>query len=100
MAAKNGVGLMEQDLSALDVTKLTPLSPEVISRQATINIGTKFSMYCFKVECATHSTRAPIFLREQQQLAIPARPACSFLDLFVFADSSSFYLKHTDVNPL
>jgi translation initiation factor 2 subunit 3 len=26
-------------LGTLDVTKLTPLSPEVISRQATINIG-------------------------------------------------------------
>ncbi|KAK4855469.1 hypothetical protein QYF36_007697 [Acer negundo] len=33
-------GLMEHDLSKLDVTKLHPLSPEVISRQATINIGT------------------------------------------------------------
>ncbi|KAL6190960.1 hypothetical protein ACLB2K_037354 [Fragaria x ananassa] len=33
-------GLMEQDLSKLDVTALHPLSPEVISRQATINIGT------------------------------------------------------------
>ena len=32
-------GLMEQDLSKLDVNTLTPLSPEVISRQATINIG-------------------------------------------------------------
>lgn len=32
--------LAEQDLSKLDVTKLTPLTPEVISRQATINIGT------------------------------------------------------------
>ncbi len=32
-------GLIEQDLSKLDVTKLSPLSPEVISRQATINIG-------------------------------------------------------------
>lgn len=31
---------MEQDLSTLDVKKLHPLSPEVISRQATINIGT------------------------------------------------------------
>ena len=30
---------MEQDLKTLDVTKLNPLSPEVISRQATINIG-------------------------------------------------------------
>lgn len=33
-------GLAVQDLSKLDVSKLTPLSPEVISRQATINIGT------------------------------------------------------------
>eukprot|EP00850_Spirogloea_muscicola_P011839 SM000075S21928 [mRNA] locus=s75:99080:101880:+ [translate_table: standard] len=33
-------GLMEQDLEKLDVTTLNPLSPEVISRQATINIGT------------------------------------------------------------
>ncbi|XP_022198276.1 eukaryotic translation initiation factor 2 subunit 3, X-linked [Nilaparvata lugens] len=32
--------LSKQDLSTLDVTKLTALSPEVISRQATINIGT------------------------------------------------------------
>uniref|UniRef100_A0A8D0NIJ5 Tr-type G domain-containing protein n=1 Tax=Sus scrofa TaxID=9823 RepID=A0A8D0NIJ5_PIG len=29
-----------QDLTTLDVTRLTPLSHEVISRQATINIGT------------------------------------------------------------
>lgn len=32
--------IFSQDLLTLDVTKLTPLSPEVISRQATINIGT------------------------------------------------------------
>jgi len=32
--------LSKQDLSKLDITKLTPLTPEVISRQATINIGT------------------------------------------------------------
>lgn len=32
--------LIQQDLATLDVTKLNPLSPEVISRQATINIGT------------------------------------------------------------
>jgi translation initiation factor 2 subunit 3 len=32
--------LAKQDLLTLDLTKLTPLSPEVISRQATINIGT------------------------------------------------------------
>lgn len=30
---------LPQDLSTLDASKLTPLSPEVISRQATINIG-------------------------------------------------------------
>ena len=29
-----------QDLATLDIPNLTPLSPEVISRQATINIGT------------------------------------------------------------
>ncbi|CAK0794771.1 unnamed protein product [Prorocentrum cordatum] len=33
-------GLAVQDLSKLDVSKLTPLSPEVISRQATMNVGT------------------------------------------------------------
>ncbi|KAJ1493624.1 elongation factor Tu GTP binding domain-containing protein [Baffinella frigidus] len=33
-------GLLEQDLAKLDCTKLTPLTPEVISRQATINVGT------------------------------------------------------------
>jgi len=32
--------LLSQDLATLDPTTLTPLSPEVISRQATINIGT------------------------------------------------------------
>ena len=32
--------LMKQDLATLDVAKLTPITPEVISRQATINIGT------------------------------------------------------------
>jgi len=31
--------LAKQDLTGLDIGKLTPLSPEVISRQATINIG-------------------------------------------------------------
>jgi len=32
--------LLKQDLSTLNISNLTPLSPEVISRQATINIGT------------------------------------------------------------
>ncbi|XP_038048040.1 eukaryotic translation initiation factor 2 subunit 3, Y-linked [Patiria miniata] len=32
--------LAKQDLENLDASKLNPLSPEVISRQATINIGT------------------------------------------------------------
>ncbi|XP_022209876.1 histone-lysine N-methyltransferase Su(var)3-9 isoform X1 [Drosophila obscura] len=32
--------LQKQDLRNLEVSNLTPLSPEVISRQATINIGT------------------------------------------------------------
>ena len=37
---KAGPKLAFQDLSKLDPEKLTPLTPEVISRQATINIGT------------------------------------------------------------
>jgi translation initiation factor 2 subunit 3 len=32
--------LVQHDLATLDVSKLNPLSPQVISRQATINIGT------------------------------------------------------------
>ena len=32
--------LATQDISKLDLSKLTPLNPEVMSRQATINIGT------------------------------------------------------------
>jgi len=48
-------GLMEQDLSKLDVTKLHPLSPEVISRQATINIGMDAIplpwLYCSLIWC-------------------------------------------------
>jgi len=35
-----GSKLRPQDLSKLNLSELTPLSPEVISRQATINIGT------------------------------------------------------------
>lgn len=37
---KDASKLAVQDISKLDVNKLTPLTPEVISRQATINIGT------------------------------------------------------------
>jgi len=32
--------LAKQDASSIDPKTLTPLTPEVISRQATINIGT------------------------------------------------------------
>ena len=32
-------GLSIQDAASLDASPLTPLTPEVISRQATINIG-------------------------------------------------------------
>lgn len=39
MSKQAGKGLVEQDLATMDPSKLHPLSPEVISRQATINIG-------------------------------------------------------------
>ena len=38
--AAEASGLSFQDLSKLDLASLTPLTPEVISRQATINLGT------------------------------------------------------------
>lgn len=38
--AKSSAHLSVQNLEGLDVTQLTPNTPEVISRQATINIGT------------------------------------------------------------
>lgn len=38
--SKEGGGLRDQNLETLDPTQLSPLTPEVISRQATINIGT------------------------------------------------------------
>merc|ERR1712137_1110023 len=37
---KDNSHLAKQSLDDLDITTLTPLSPQVISRQATINIGT------------------------------------------------------------
>mmetsp|Transcript_23336 Transcript_23336/g.27462 ORF Transcript_23336/g.27462 Transcript_23336/m.27462 type:complete len:465 (+) Transcript_23336:30-1424(+) len=40
MAAVADDGLSIQNVDTLDPSKLTPLTPEVISRQATINIGT------------------------------------------------------------
>ncbi|KAA3670776.1 translation initiation factor 2 subunit 3, partial [Paragonimus westermani] len=36
----DGCKLASQNVDALDVSILTPLTPDVISRQATINIGT------------------------------------------------------------
>ena len=37
---KKQSGLAQQDLENLDVEAITPLTPEIISRQATQNIGT------------------------------------------------------------
>jgi hypothetical protein len=37
---EEGSGLKEQSLATLDLGILSPLTPEVISRQATINVGT------------------------------------------------------------
>jgi hypothetical protein len=44
--------LAKQDLKTLDVTQLTPLSPEVISRQATINIG----KFYYNLLCSDNNT--------------------------------------------
>lgn len=56
-------GLMEQDLSKLDVTQLHPLSPEVISRQATINIGNGFFLPIFAKKLYMHNCCLLVKLR-------------------------------------
>lgn len=43
MPAAINLAAAVQDLTKLNPAELTPLSPEVISRQATINIGTLFT---------------------------------------------------------
>ena len=48
--------LAKQDLEVLDINKLTPLSPEVISRQATINIG-KLKVTTFYLGLSVASNR-------------------------------------------
>ena len=50
--AGGGSKLKTQDLSKLNISELNPLSPEVISRQATINIGARPapSAFFFHVE--------------------------------------------------
>lgn len=42
------------DAVKIDVTKLTPLSPEVISKQATINIGNDNSFEKDKAQLGTY----------------------------------------------
>ena len=42
--------LAEQTLEGLDPSQLTPLSPQVISRQATINIGMFIIWYISNLE--------------------------------------------------
>jgi hypothetical protein len=62
MAAK-GAGLAEQSLETLDVQSLTPLSPEVISRQATINIGMCFiwkRLASGRTICGSDSPAVPV----------------------------------------
>ncbi len=43
MDGKDDSKLAKQDLSKLNIKELTPLTPMVISRQATINIGMFYS---------------------------------------------------------
>jgi len=50
--SSGGSKLKQQDLSKLNINELNPLSPEVISRQATINIGTPLG-HCFGTEAIT-----------------------------------------------
>lgn len=48
-----------QDLKTLEVEKLNPLSPEVISRQATINIGETAAAVGGQQQQGLRSSHAP-----------------------------------------
>lgn len=68
-----------QDLSKLKPSELTPLSPEVISRQATINIGTPLSCPLKLCSCFYELTQ---YLRDTaiticSNLGAPAKAAPS-----------------------
>ena len=83
-------GLMEQDLSKLDVTKLHPLSPEVISRQATINIGeisfldsNIFIFVIFDLRCCLYSS---LLECDEGKFA-----SFSSRDLFILGNSIEFF---------
>ena len=49
-------GLAIQDANSLDASTLTPLTPEVISRQATINIGASLRNDPRPIETAPQTT--------------------------------------------
>lgn len=77
-AAPKKVGLAEQSLDTLDVSKLTPLSPEVISRQATINIGACAARArALRGCCCCRRTRSPAGAqrRSRRQRVSPAGAA-------------------------
>jgi hypothetical protein len=82
-----------QDLASLDITKLTPLSPEVISRQATINIGKReerrreggeWPRPCRPAEAAATATGSrgrATAVAERAVSARPPPPFCSSLPI-------------------
>lgn len=73
-------GLRVQILATLDVNVLTPLTPEVISRQATINIGTIGHVAHGKstVVKAISGVKVSLALRWERSLRLHAhlRPVC------------------------
>uniref|UniRef100_A0A8C2MCD1 protein-synthesizing GTPase n=1 Tax=Cricetulus griseus TaxID=10029 RepID=A0A8C2MCD1_CRIGR len=78
-----------QDLSTLDITKLTPLSQEVISRQATINIGTighvaHGKSTVVKVISGVHTVR----LKNELQRNITIKLGYAYAEIYKFDDSS------------
>ena len=66
-----------QDLATLDVTKLTPLSPEVISRQATINIGERGGKLAGSGEGERRQTKSNSLNTATMPLSLHTRRPCS-----------------------
>ncbi|KAF8711174.1 hypothetical protein HU200_029186 [Digitaria exilis] len=97
-------GLMEQDQSKLDVTKLHPLTPEVISRQATINIGmahavlmsggrfTSVPVYAMLVPLGMWPMGSLLLSKQSQVYSV--LPASGYVDSYFVDICSAIYSSH------
>ncbi len=82
--------LAKQDLKTLDVAKLHPLSPEVISRQATINIGTIGHVAHGKSTVVKAVSGVQVLLHQQKNNPLLQETLTKIFLFFLFATDCPF----------